>query len=54
MMTFYNSLQVYIFDINSSKGNETVKELKQRYGQTKATFIQCDVADKNQFTGLLT
>ena len=43
--------QVFLFDLSASRGKDTTKEFQQIYGETKASFTQCDVSNKDQFTG---
>lgn len=44
-------IQVFIFDINSVVGNETVKELDDRLRDHRVTFLKCDVTNDEQFRG---
>ncbi|CAC5394635.1 HPGD [Mytilus coruscus] len=43
--------KIFIFDLDSNLGPATEKDLCQKFGETKATFIKCDVTDKEQFIG---
>ncbi|XP_033124750.1 15-hydroxyprostaglandin dehydrogenase [NAD(+)]-like [Anneissia japonica] len=42
---------VGILDIQKTKGEATLKQLANEYGEEKVHFIQCDVTDKQQFEG---
>ncbi|XP_033124777.1 15-hydroxyprostaglandin dehydrogenase [NAD(+)]-like [Anneissia japonica] len=42
---------VGILDVQRTKGEATLKELANEYGDEKLSFIQCDVTDKQQFEG---
>ncbi|XP_077989373.1 15-hydroxyprostaglandin dehydrogenase [NAD(+)]-like [Glandiceps talaboti] len=39
---------VFFVDINEEKGQETVKTLKEKYGDDKVQFYKCDVTSKEQ------
>ncbi|XP_076103300.1 15-hydroxyprostaglandin dehydrogenase [NAD(+)]-like [Mytilus galloprovincialis] len=43
--------KIFIFDLDSNLGQATAKDLCQKFGESKATFIKCDVTDKEQFIG---
>lgn len=42
--------QVFLFDIDSDLGNVTAKQLQLRFGDSKVSFVHCDVADEELFT----
>jgi len=45
-------VRVCISDVNTEKGEATLKELRERFGQDKVHFVACDVTSDDQFQNL--
>ena len=45
--------QVYFCDINAEEGEKTRKEFADKYGQENIDFKSCDVANENNFKGMI-
>jgi len=45
-------IRVCISDVNANKGEATLKELRERFGQDKVHFVACDVTSDEQFKNL--
>ena len=42
---------MYFVDININVGKNTEKEFEDEFGQGMATFLECNVRDKEKFEG---
>merc|ERR1712012_484524 len=42
-------VKVCISDLNKDKGEETLKELKERFGEDKVCFVPCDVTKDEEY-----
>ena len=42
---------MYFIDININVGKNTEKEFEDEFGQGMATFLECNVRDKEKFEG---
>ena len=45
-------VKVCISDLNRDKGEETLKELKERFSEDKVCFVPCDVTKEEEFKNL--
>jgi len=41
--------RVCLSDVNTKLGNETLREFKEEFGDSKVHFVQCDVSSKTQW-----
>ena len=44
--------KVCISDVNKAKGEATLTELRERFGQEKVCFVECDVTKEEDFVNL--
>ena len=45
------SIQVYLVDVDVNEGKNVQKEFEDEFGEGMATFLECNVADKDIFEG---
>ncbi|CAB4035033.1 Hypothetical predicted protein, partial [Paramuricea clavata] len=47
------SMQVYFVDVDVNEGKNVQKEFEDEFGEGMATFLECNVTDKDIFEGIL-
>lgn len=48
-----NKAKVYLVDIDVHEGNRVQKEFENGFGVGMATFLECNITDKDKFEGIL-
>ncbi len=46
-----HAVQVYFLDLDVNEGQNVQKEFKDEFGEGMATFLECDVTDKDKVEG---
>ena len=49
--TLFNTFQVCVADVNTTKGAETIVELQKKFTGCHVMFVQCDVTNNDHLKG---